>query len=1261
MNHLLRTSILASGLMMLVGCEASAPYYEGDGPALDGVSPDLDRNGNLGGSSVEHLIVDVLNPTEEEAELLANYIVTISGNFGGCAGEDGSYSELRAQFGARNARILAVRDDAVQVLTPAGPVSGGKVDVSVSCPFGASVLKDAYDYALANPLDVDALGDDAKRLEDLFENEYASFSLQYGAEPFINQPEPYGYGFFFNQPAPRASTFYGGNPGMMYGGEPSTSVGSVLVLPQIPEIAFEAPEQGDRIRAGTAVTFFRERDTADPYEILTTYARKRAQTNSFLDPNSPDAHSAQGANNGGAWFGVPYNDVEGISRVRYLRIGNDIGRVCAPLNVEGALAPDCTGEPDSDTDKALNNTRIPVDARWKWMVPDRPSTEDLALYPTAAPEHLAYLACVTAAGDDSEEEEAACAVATGIMLPSGLYEDGFICRSFDQDEDFPWEEGGFCIVIEVVGDVVIEEGGHYIDIPGLAKGSWHLDPDSNFYGGVPDGLLNAVGENVLVRGEPAFVSYEDGFYLGDFVPGKNTEMQVPSRVPPPMGYICMDAQGDLRSRDVPCNDDETTASSFDEFPYVEVAPIEFGTFFSIDSPFASYERSDGRVFGGFPILFDQEIPQDLRISLPGGLSSDGTDRSDEDMRVGGWDDTYFTITLSVRDMDRPAGLDYDGVWSATAWAWAGDDYITFPAEMLATMPEIGDVFRPDSEEHKGGQYLGIIRLQVHRTASWLLGDQFRDQAGRAVFDVSADTTGYFHNQHSCFDGLDNDGDGLCDLAGCDDADGNRLEPDPACIPANEGDDQPEYETAVCSDGEDNDSDGLTDMDDPDCADPNDGFEDSACLDGQDNDGDGWIDYPNDPGCGAASEQDEGGYSYLTDCNDGVDDDGDGLVDADDPGCENSEDDDEGDVCGDGLDNNGDGWVDWADLTCRPGASYLGGENDTYTLGAEGFECSDADLAGVVDNDGDGFANVDDPECLFGWDPSGESALPSSCEDTLDNDCDGWVDALDPGCLSNPLSETLGGSPGGSCANGLDDDADGWVDALDPDCLSGNDDEIALSTPLECNDGIDNDGDGDIDGADANCWTGKDNHEEARATDPTEPEACVPNQIEDPSCLNLLVVLPNAAEINLLTASCDNADLSVKGRAVLNATVASTLDAIEVSYGQNGCSVQLLSNHCGVAGTVLLGAEGAEVTIDLTTCFGIPEEYAHAYVLDQGSLIVNEASPELVGPGSILLENQELLLDADISGTSSDGLEVYGVLNVDKAGTVIDSVPPSSCN
>ena len=38
-----------------------------------------------------------------------------------------------------------------------------------------------------------------------------------------------------------------------------------------------------------------------------------------------------------------------------------------------------------------------------------------------------------------------------------------------------------------------------------------------------------------------------------------------------------------------------------------------------------------------------------------------------------------------------------------------------------------------------------------------------------------------------------------------------------------------------------------------------------------------------------------------------------------------------------ADVNNDGWIDWQDLTCRPGAAYPDGENESYLLSAEGFE------------------------------------------------------------------------------------------------------------------------------------------------------------------------------------------------------------------------------------------------------------------------------------------------------------------------------------
>jgi len=97
---------------------------------------------------------------------------------------------------------------------------------------------------------------------------------------------------------------------------------------------------------------------------------------------------------------------------------------------------------------------------------------------------------------------------------------------------------------------------------------------------------------------------------------------------------------------------------------------------------------------------------------------------------------------------------------------------------------------------------------------------------------------------SCADGVDNDGDGLIDLADLD------------CVDAN---DNSENKTA-CGDGVDNDGDGLIDLLDPDCVDSNDTSEyPGNCNDGYDNDGDGLIDFPDDLGCTSAQDDTE----YVT--------------------------------------------------------------------------------------------------------------------------------------------------------------------------------------------------------------------------------------------------------------------------------------------------------------------------------------------------------------------------------------------------------------
>ena len=68
----------------------------------------------------------------------------------------------------------------------------------------------------------------------------------------------------------------------------------------------------------------------------------------------------------------------------------------------------------------------------------------------------------------------------------------------------------------------------------------------------------------------------------------------------------------------------------------------------------------------------------------------------------------------------------------------------------------------------------------------------------------------------------------------------------------------------------------------------------VCGDGVDNDGDGRVDFPTDPGCASASDDDEADPSA---CSDGLDNDGDGKIDFPaDKGCMAADDDDETDPC-----------------------------------------------------------------------------------------------------------------------------------------------------------------------------------------------------------------------------------------------------------------------------------------------------------------------------------------------------------------------------
>ena len=163
------------------------------------------------------------------------------------------------------------------------------------------------------------------------------------------------------------------------------------------------------------------------------------------------------------------------------------------------------------------------------------------------------------------------------------------------------------------------------------------------------------------------------------------------------------------------------------------------------------------------------------------------------------------------------------------------------------------------------------------------------------------------------------------------------------------------------------------------------------------------------------------------------------------------------TCSDGLDNDGDLKIDGADSDCAHGGIWEG-------------------LVDVVDEAGNVTRQV--PECPQQRDPE---TLGSECSDGNDNDDDGLADRDDPDCLNEADNAEHGrelmSDP--SCDNGTDDDGDGLIDAEDPGC---HDPDAAKRYEFErnpeCDNGEDDDHDGHIDysGGDLDCYAASDRNE-----------------------------------------------------------------------------------------------------------------------------------------------------------------------------------------
>ena len=174
--------------------------------------------------------------------------------------------------------------------------------------------------------------------------------------------------------------------------------------------------------------------------------------------------------------------------------------------------------------------------------------------------------------------------------------------------------------------------------------------------------------------------------------------------------------------------------------------------------------------------------------------------------------------------------------------------------------------------------------------------------------------------------------------------------------------------------------------------------------------------------------------------------------------------DAGVTCRDGADNNGDGFADANDPQCL----RFGVEADVINC-AQLDECADQ-----VDNDGDELIDDLDPDCLnesVGLRLRREGEAPE-CDDELDNDGDGLIDREDDGCFDQNDNREAFQLELSSCFDGLDNDGDGYFDLADEDCIPSEDPERIGQFTGEgedlCSDRIDNDDDGLIDHRDPGC-------------------------------------------------------------------------------------------------------------------------------------------------------------------------------------------------